>query len=512
MTNMACASHSGFHRQQNGRWSAIADPALLFSTPLVVGLLWVAVLWIRHLDVFGTWPPVSDLTMAYIAAWSAILVAAIVAGIALMKRRMGALARPAAEPYFHPDAYVYAASAMAVLGAIMLATEFVVVRGYPLFGSVTELRILEVNRAMSGFAGSWLGGSGRALIACTLVGWCVVGRYWHRISPAASITLVLATLFVVFCQSRFEGGRFFLATICIVAVVSYGYGFITRYRIEGRGLPLKSLRHLSPTYVLQTVALLIVVQFYTSAVFVDRIDKKQSIDTALTGYVDGLQLSRAKPAAAAQRTADAPQSNASSAKPATPGPGAGAAVTAAAATSSPPPASLATPARVASIRPETTVDQFKLTMLWLYVTQGPNELDRVMNFEGLRHGWGTYQFHQLGLLMSKLTGRVNHFDHFKGLPTWGTYLTMAGASYVDFGIAGGLAFSAAFGLLLGAAVYAGIRGGSPWLALSAPLLLTLAVFSPIASIIPTIWPALAWIVVFSVLDLLARESRLRAQC
>lgn len=91
--------------------------------------------------------------------------------------------------------------------------------------------------------------------------------------------------------------------------------------------------------------------------------------------------------------------------------------------------------------------RYSSAMMWIYLTHAPNELDRI--YRNLDHSKGFYQFSQVAQILSKLTGRDFRYDLAAKLPNVGTYITLPGASYLDFGVGFGLMFAAAIGLGLG---------------------------------------------------------------
>ena len=87
----------------------------------------------------------------------------------------------------------------------------------------------------------------------------------------------------------------------------------------------------------------------------------------------------------------------------------------------------------------------------------------------------------------------------------GLYTTLIGSIYIDFGYFGSLLFAGVFGFMLGFTAQKGFAQQEPAFSKMAfPLLVTVAVFSPMVSIVNHMWPTLAWAMVA---DLLMRWGR-----
>lgn len=145
--------------------------------------------------------------------------------------------------------------------------------------------------------------------------------------------------------------------------------------------------------------------------------------------------------------------------------------------------------------------------LWAYATQGINELNSLLISSQPDLAWGTMQFPQIAQVLNKLTSSDLRYDQLQNLPNVGTYITIYGASYIDFGHVGALLFIGAFGWLTGKAVRLLHSQRLNGLAINAPLLITLGVFSPIVSLVTNLWPAFCWaLLVGSTVKLSTRQN------
>ena len=131
-------------------------------------------------------------------------------------------------------------------------------------------------------------------------------------------------------------------------------------------------------------------------------------------------------------------------------------------------------------------------MLWMYITQGFNELNVLVLGDSLNHAYGLMQFPQIGQVLSKLFNLNLKYDVFQELPRAGTYLTLYGASYIDFGHGGALLFCGCLGWFTGKSIAGLHKGVINGLTINAPLFITIGIFSPLVSLVSNMWPALFW--------------------
>jgi hypothetical protein len=135
---------------------------------------------------------------------------------------------------------------------------------------------------------------------------------------------------------------------------------------------------------------------------------------------------------------------------------------------------------------------FVASMFWMYITQGPSELAVLLDQQGFEHAYGLFQFQQIGLLLSKISGTSLAYDVYSYLENAGVYATSVGAAYIDFGMGGAFLSAAALGGITAAAIRAIESGRMSALGLCAPLLVVLGLFSPIISLVTNVWPAVVW--------------------
>jgi hypothetical protein len=555
---------------------------------------WPLMLALRKLETFGQWPPLTAETWWYLGVWIGVyaLTSLLVARWALGR----ATALPRQPPRLNANRIAVVASVLALIGSVLIVYEFVVNRGYPMFGSVADLRIDEVNRAARGQSGSLLGGIGRSLASALITGWAVAAYDWRRLQLSGKVWLFAASIAVFLYQARFEGGRFYFFILIISIFLSYLFGLVAAYREPGRGFPLAALRRERPTFIIGVLAAFGLLQVYSGYVFINRVqDRNASLGEvskefleSVGGKVTPQEEPKAEEPKAEEPKAEEPkpeEPKAADAGPVAPAPAepppvepqkaeaspgpAPAAGDQAAAPGTPPeiatapqiapaappenaaapaapqmaanapipdppkadasappapkpadpapaeaPPPAAAPQQDATLVPPADMSptMYKLAMTWIYVTHGPNEFQRTMQHRALEHGWGTYQFYQVGLFLAKVTGNSSlHFDPFKRLPSVGTYQTMAGAAYIDFGWWGGIAFGALFGALLSYAAVAAVFGFPAWAALMAGILAATAAFAPIMSLVTNTWVALAWVVVLLAMDRLLGPGRASPQ-
>lgn len=506
-----------------------------FLVPLAMIVVW------RKFTAFGVWADVSPLTWTFIAAWYV----AFFGFMLLPTRRLAAMA-----PVPQSDRWVVLFSAIATLGVCMMTYEFVVVRGYDLSLSAQEIRILQVVQANEGFVGSWLGGLGRLFYAALVPAWIVACMRWRRIRWPAILCMLLATLAVFAFQSRFEGGRAFAAALTVAALFACLAYFVDDTMAAGR-LSLRSIRvrHLVPVSILGLMIVAITV--YSAKVFEargsyagDRMTSIMEIERGRAAERDAQQLRKAdealrsaaerleilrrqqqhgadatiaerqalagrvdaaaralEEAAAAQRRLEREATTLTAVE------------RAAAAGASP--LALSYLQYADDFELDTNgmadlenfdLDRYRLAMTWIYVTQGVNEFDRVLRADDLDLAYGMYQFSQIAQILSKFAGRDLRYPLAENLPNVGTYITLPGASYVDFG----LVFSMVFAGLLGFVFKLGLdaifhRTGSAF-AFAAPIIYVIVLFGPLTSLVSGFWPCFFWVAAMPLWQHIARRA------
>lgn len=425
--------------------------ALLTATALLSSLL--AVFLTRQITTFGSWQGIGTPTLVYIAAWYAVfLVGFLVPHPLLSQEPNGSIAAL--------NTWVIVLAIAAAAGAAVLTYEFAIVRGYGFSTQVSELRVIQVNAASSGFIGSWLGGLGRLLVSAIVVAWVTVCLQWPSIRWKSLLVVAIATAAVFAYQAKFEGGRIFSTAAIVAALFACFIAYVAQ---EGLRLRAKTILQFSiPAFLL--IAMFVAVTVYSMQVFTTRGD----YTAERTSVSDKQNNSGAHPQGTLHPASTYAQIFTKFAS--------------------------GFEIRVALPDPEKfDARDFSLAMAWIYMTHGPNEFDRIYRLDNLKLAMGFYQFSQVAQILSKLTGKDLRYDLAANLPNIGTYITLPGASYLDFGAVFGLVFAAmlGFGLRVGLSA-AVLQPGSP-IGASAPLIFILVLAGPVTSLVPNFWPCFVWI-------------------
>ncbi|MEX3016818.1 hypothetical protein [Gymnodinialimonas hymeniacidonis] len=327
-------------------------------------------------------------------------------------------------------------SLMALLGSIMLIYEFAIVRDYGFSSNVSTVRILEVNRASENSSVSIIGGLGRLMVPALQVAWVLACLSWASTRPQTRALLIAATLVVFWQQLTFEGGRNFWVCLFTMCIIA-------------RGAQPDRLR-LSRFF--KRLLLMAGLLAFLLIIFVNRPEQL------------GVQLATAYSWQTSHHDVLVP----------------------------------------------TLVDErfsrafgslyFALAMLWLYVTQGIYQLSVIMGDTQLNQAWGMHQFSIAGQILDRVFGLNVSYSNSEELINPGTYPTLIGASIVDFGKGGALVFAGAMGYF-GALGLRRLQSGKlSALSLSAPMIATVAVFSPVLSMTPNSWVACALIAMIGLLS------------
>jgi hypothetical protein len=149
---------------------------------------------------------------------------------------------------------------------------------------------------------------------------------------------------------------------------------------------------------------------------------------------------------------------------------------------------------LSSVRDDEKIGtSYSWAMAWIYLTQGINEFDRIFRAENLKHSAGLYQFSQVAQVLSKLTGTDMRYDATKNLPNYGTYITLPGACYLDFGVGLALMFAALVGICFRAGVESMFSGANTFVAISAPILFVIVAAGSVTTLVPNFWLCIFWI-------------------
>ena len=400
--------------------------------PLAILTVWIAVLAVRLMPIGGAWMDLSPSTWINYLVWTLTYFPMLLLGISQPIGKPNARNWDCAGRQWK-NGWVSGLSVISTIGAALIVYEFAVTRGYAFSTPIAVIRQMEVESASAGFAGSWISGAGRMLTPGLMIAWVLTIIGWSEICKRTLVVLSVATGVVFYQQVMFEGGRFYLAALFLMAFIARV--FIARRNDKGRFWAVKRI------FWLVTWA---IICWFFGYVFIERYEQ---VDLAFVkAYViwaanfdlevDDEVLDRLS--------------------------GDGSSV------------------------------WLAVSMLWAYVTQGANELNALLTASQPDLALGSFQFPQLAQVLSKLTGFEFKYDQVLNLPKTGTYNTLYGASYIDFGHVGALIFIGCMAWLTGRSIRLLHSGHLNGLAINAPLLITIGVFSPIVSLVINLWPAFCW--------------------
>ncbi|GAA0029522.1 hypothetical protein BwSH14_03330 [Bradyrhizobium ottawaense] len=394
--------------------------------------------------------------------------------------------------------WVMALSLASLIGVGAMIYELAIVRGYGFSTPVFDLRTMQVEQADAGFVGSWLGGFGRLFVSAIVAAWIVACLRWQALSWRGLVVLLVSTLAVFLYQAAFEGGRSFATALVLVVFFASAGSSIADVSHDGR-LRLSSLRfrHAAPL-VLAFVVLLANNQ-YNLTVFASRGSRtiqtiEQQLDQTLSATASTHETADDK-APKAEQLEIIDQARASSA----------------------PPYALAYlryasdfDIDLSSIRDlDQLAVKYSRAMNWLYITQGANEFDRIFGLSNLSHSYGFYQFPQIAQILSKLLGKDMRYNLARNLPNVGTYITLMGAFYLDFGTVPSLILAALMGLGLRYGLQCMFDGATTIFSLSAPLILVIMAAAPVTTLLPNMWPCFLWMALMCASPLFMAGSRRR---
>lgn len=285
-------------------------------------------------------------------------------------------------------------------------------------------------------SGSILGGLSRLMTPALQVAWVLATLSWKTVPRRTRIVLFTASVIVFYEQFIFEGGRNYWVCLFMMCLIARG--------TQGAKIQVSALA--------KRLLLLAGLMVFLLAIFITRPDSLGiSLSTAYdwqTGYHDVTVTS------AVEARFDGPL-----------GP-----------------------------------IYFAFAMLWLYVTQGIYQMAVIVGDTGMNHANGMHQFSVLAQIIEKVFGVSISYDDFSELINPGTYPTLIGANIVDFDIFGAILTGGALGFLttLGLRHLQCRKLG--WLSLSAPMMATIAVFSPVLSVTPNCWVAIMLTMIMMVLS------------
>lgn len=399
---------------------------------------WAVMMVLHEINIGGEWDPIGLRTWGWLFLWVAALSAAYLLSIA--GRRAP---RPAGQKMYIPvriDRWIIAFCGIVAVGIGLFVFDFAILRGYGFSTAAAAIRTEEVNAALSGTArSSAFSGIGRLLIPAILPTTLLAVLYWRHLKTITRLIFFATVATTVLQQLLFEGGRFFIASTAVTVVTAYLiFPPVDPHRRVTRKRKIPFIR----------LALLgMVMLSFFAYVFITRALERG--DYFATAY---LQL-----ASSFEVTPNYSQMNLFE------GPFGGL--------------------------------WFSICMLWLYITQGVNELDLLLHQPYLEHAHGLYEIPHIGQAVMMVTGIDIRYDVLANLPTYGSYATFYGHSYVDFGNWGSIVFALIIGYFTARSIDLFWRGEIRPLSMIGPVMFTLCIFSPIISLVPTIWPAIAWALV-----------------
>lgn len=398
--------------------------------PLFIIVAWLMVLVVRLIPVGGEWISLDEFTWVIFFLWAVVYFSAMFLGIS---RGVNRTINFNSLPSNWQNHWIRRLSFFSIIGAMLIVYEFAITRGYGFSTSVALIRQMEVDSASAGFEGSWISGAGRMLTPALMVAWVLAILGWSELRRRTLIILIAASSVVFYQQMMFEGGRFYLAALLLMIFLARS--FVSRPGLQKRAIIKKRVLW---------VGLFIVVCLVFGYMFIDRYEQNNRVFSEAYGTwsanfdleVNGEVSSR--------------------------------------------------------LSGNMSGVWLALYMLWAYVTQGLNELNSLLVSSQPDLAWGGFQFPQITQVLNKFTSLDFKYDQIQNLPKVGTYITLYGASYIDFGHIGALMFISVVGWYTGRAIRLLHSQRMNGLAINAPLLITLGVFMPIVSLVVNLWPAFCW--------------------
>jgi hypothetical protein len=410
-----------------------ASAAVMTRMLQLVLAMWAFTLIFHELPVGGRWMPVGGLVWFALIGWVLTF-----AGAYLTVGRLRAL--KAGQRALYPGAAGYIAlivMAISALGAALVIFDFAFLRGYGFDTSASLIRTLETEAAMKGLStSSGVSGIGRLALPAAFPAIILLCANPGSLNRLQKIIFGVMLLILLYEQLFFEGGRFFLtAMAAIIAIVTF-----IRIRVSNGGGGFK----LSPRLVLASVVGGSALLIFFGYVFVSRIAERDDFFwSAYRGFTTAFAIN-----------VDVDI--------------------------------------IARFEGFFGSAWFSLSMLWIYLTQGINEFDQILQLDHFNHANSLYQFPHFGQIAQITAGIEWRYDLAANLPNLGTYLTMPGANYVDYGMTGMFLSALILGGATAISLKAFINRSRSGLALCGPILITIAIFSPVVSLVTTLWPAFFW--------------------
>lgn len=396
---------------------------------------WALVLVLHEIPIGGTWLPVAISTWVYLISWVGLFAVAFVASNITFIVKPLLPAEEMAQARISLPVIILTMTSL--VGALLVVFEFVVIRGYGFTTSAAEIRVSEVTAAIQGTSvQSSISGAGRLMIPAILPALIIAVANFRFTNQPARAALAIAIPIILYEQIAFEGGRILLASTFIIVVVSYLLGAARDNK--SRRSPIRRI----PYFRFGIIAAVLL--YFFIYVFIDRIlERGDFFWSSYKSFSADFYI-------------------------------------------------FVGTDTIARFEGFFGPFWFGMSMLWLYVTQGVNELDLLLSSQNIPNSFGLYQFPQVSPIASILFGTDLSYDFFNILPNTGTYLTIFGANYLDFGFVGAFLSALLLGALTARSVTIFTLGKLSGLAICGPIFFAVALFSPVISAVTTVWPAIAW--------------------
>lgn len=432
MTNHSFAASRARISTKSIGWTA---PKICLAA--IVGA-WAVMMVLHEINIGGEWDPISLKTWGWLFLWVAALsIAYVLSGVGKRAPRPANLKLHVPA---HVDRWLLAFYSIVAVGIGLFVFDFAILRGYGFSTAAAEIRTEEVNAAITGMArSSAFSGIGRLLIPAILPATLITILYWRHLKLSTRVIFFAVSITTILQQLLFEGGRFFIASTAVAVVTAYLlFPPIDPHHMVARKKKIPYIR----------LALLgMVMLSFFAYVFITRALERG--DYFATAYLQLASSFEVTPNYSQMDLFEGPLGGL----------------------------------------------WFSICMLWLYITQGVNELDLLLQQPYLEHAHGLYQIPHIGQAVMMITGRDIRYDVLANLPTYGSYATFYGHSYVDFGNAGSIVFALVIGYFTARSIDLFWRGEIRPLSMIGPVMFTLCIFSPVISLMPTLWPAIAWTLV-----------------
>lgn len=402
---------------------------------------WGLVLGLHQLPLGGVWLPIAPSTWVLVILWPLVFLL-----VYLSSSLVGGRSSKGATRSGSPSDLSWPVSIMAIIGAFgaaLVVFDFAFLRGYGFGTNVSEIRVEEVTNSIRGLSeASPISGLGRLMIPAILPALIVSSCNRSKINSRSRLILIGCLLIILFEQVFFEGGRTFVAASFVTTVFAFLIG--------QRRANLKTGPATRRTPFVRIAIVGAILLYFFLYVFISRVydsggflwshyrtfsrDFQIFVGTDVISRFDGVL-----------------------------GP-----------------------------------FWYAASMLWLYITQGVNELDLLLASGEVPHSLGLYQVPQISPILSLAFGTKFTYDFWNVLPNVGTYLTIYGANYLDFGHIGAFLSAAILGFLTARGIKLFASASLSGLAICGPMLMSVALFSPVISVIGNLAPGFFWAIICAV--------------